>query len=110
MTFTQLKTPSLPGTCFFNQVCKVRRRQTMDVGTVLLIVIGAVLLIALIALLGGGMAMGGMAMMAGMMATPVGWLILLILVGVIALVGYVLLFQGNQQASAQVLSLLSLIS
>jgi hypothetical protein len=35
---------------------------------------------------------------------------MLILVGVIALVGYVLLFQGNQQASAQVLSLLSLIS
>jgi hypothetical protein len=32
----------------------------MGVGTILLIVVGAVLLIARIALLGGGMAMGGM--------------------------------------------------
>jgi drug/metabolite transporter (DMT)-like permease len=82
----------------------------MDVGTILLIVIGAVLLIALIALLGGGMAMGGMAMMAGMMSNPLGWLILLILVGVIALIGYILFFQGNQQASAQVLAMLSALS
>jgi drug/metabolite transporter (DMT)-like permease len=82
----------------------------MDVGTILLIVIGAVLLIALIALLGGGMAMGGMAMMAGMMSNPLGWLILLILVGVIALIGYILFFQGNQQASAQLLTMLSVLS
>jgi hypothetical protein len=82
----------------------------MDVGTILLIVIGAVLLIALIALLGGGMAMGGMAMMAGMMSNPLGWLILLILVGVIALIGYILFFQGNQQASAQVLVMLTALS
>jgi hypothetical protein len=64
----------------------------VDVGTILLVVIGAVLLIALIALLGSGMAMGGMAMMAGMMSNPLGWLILLILVAVIALIGYFLLF------------------
>jgi hypothetical protein len=82
----------------------------MDIGTVLLIVIGAILLIVLIALLGGGMAMGGMAMMAGMMATPVGWLVLLILVGIIALIGFVLLSQGGQYASAQVLSVLSVAS
>ena len=64
----------------------------MDVGTVFLIVIGAILLVVLIALLGGGMAMGGMAMMAGMMSTPVGWAALLILAALIALIGYVLLF------------------
>ena len=81
----------------------------MDVGTILLVVIGAVLVIALIALLGSGMAMGGMAMMAGMMSNPLGWLILLILVAVIALIGYFLLFQGDQQASAQVFPLLSVI-
>ena len=39
----------------------------MDTGTVLLIVIGVVLLVVLLLLLGGGMAMGGMAMMTGMM-------------------------------------------
>jgi hypothetical protein len=39
----------------------------MDVGTVLLIIVGAILLIVILALVGGGMAMGGMAMMAGMM-------------------------------------------
>lgn len=66
----------------------------LDAGTVLLIVIGAVLLITLILALGGGMAMGGMAMMAGMMSTPVGWMVLLILVGLIALVGYAVFFSG----------------
>lgn len=82
----------------------------MDIGTVFLIVIGAILLIVLIALLGGGMAMGGMAMMAGMMSNPLGWLILLILVALIALIGYVLLFQGAGQTSAQLLSVLAAIS
>jgi drug/metabolite transporter (DMT)-like permease len=82
----------------------------MDVGTLLLVVVGAILLIVIIALLGGGMAMGGMAMMAGMMSNPLGWLILLILAALIALVGYVLFFQGDQQASAQVLSFLSITS
>ena len=77
----------------------------MDVGTILLIVIGAILLIALITLLGGGMAM-----MAGMMSNPLGWLILLILVGVIALIGYILFFQGNQLASARLLAMLSVLS
>jgi hypothetical protein len=79
----------------------------MDVGTVLLIVIGVVLLVALIAITGGGMAMGGMAMMAGMMSNPFGWLILLILVGLIALIGYMLFFQGGQQASIQLITILS---
>ena len=64
----------------------------MDAGTILLIVIGAVLLIVLLVVLGGGMAMGGMAIMAGMMATPVGWIVLLILAGIIALIGYVLIY------------------
>jgi hypothetical protein len=79
----------------------------MDVGTVLLIVIGVVLLVALIAIAGGGMAMGGMAMMAGMISNPFGWLILLILVGLIALIGYMLFFQGGQQASIQLITILS---
>lgn len=82
----------------------------MDIGTVLLIMVGAILLIVLIALLGGGMAMGGMAMMAGMMGTPLGWLILLILAGLIALIGYLLLFQSPEQAGALTLSVLSVIS
>lgn len=64
----------------------------MDVGTVLLIIVGAILLIVLLVLLGGGMAMGGMAMMAGMMATPVGWIVLLILAGLVALIGYILIY------------------
>lgn len=82
----------------------------MDVGTVLLIVVGAILLILLIALLGSGMAMGGMAMMAGMMANPVGWLVILILVAVIALIGYMLFFQDGQQAGIQQLLILSITS
>ena len=61
----------------------------MDTQTLILIVIGVVLLVALVLLLGSGMAMGGMAMMAGMMATPVGWIILLIILAVAALVGYI---------------------
>lgn len=65
-----------------------------DPGTVLLLIVGAVLLVALIALLGGGMAMGGMAMMAGMMGTPVGW-VALIIIGLIALGGYLLYFNGG---------------
>ena len=66
----------------------------LDPGTVLLLIVGAVLLIALVALLGGGMAMGGMAMMAGMMGTPVGW-VALILIGLIALSGYIIYFAGS---------------
>lgn len=60
----------------------------MDTQTLILIAIGVILLIALILLLGSGMAMGGMAMMAGMMATPVGWVILLVILAVAALIGY----------------------
>ncbi|HLA99519.1 MAG TPA: hypothetical protein VJL34_13790 [Anaerolineales bacterium] len=81
----------------------------MDAGTVLLIVIGAILLIVLIALLGGGMAMGGMAMMAGMMSNPVGWIVLLILVALIALIGYVLFYQGGGVASLHLLATLTAI-
>ena len=66
----------------------------LDPGTVLLLIVGAVLLIALVALLGGGMAMGGMAMMAGMMGTPIGW-VALILIGLIALSGYIIYFAGS---------------
>ena len=80
----------------------------MDIGTVLLIVIGAVLLIVLIASLGGGLAMGGMAIVASMIATPVIWLVLLVFAAVIALIGYVLIPQGVGQASAQALSILSM--
>jgi hypothetical protein len=53
-----------------------------------LIAIGVILLIALVLLFGSGMAMGGMAMMAGMMGTPIGWVILFIILAVAALVGY----------------------
>ena len=60
----------------------------MDTQTLILIVIGVVLLIALVLLLGSGVAMGGMAMMAGMMGTPIGWVILLVILAVAALVGY----------------------
>ena len=60
----------------------------MDTQNLILIAIGVILLVALILLLGSGMAMGGMAMMAGMMATPVGWVILLVILAVAALIGY----------------------
>ena len=60
----------------------------MDTQTLILIAIGVILLIALILLLGSGVAMGGMAMMAGMMATPVGWVILLVILAMAALIGY----------------------
>jgi hypothetical protein len=66
----------------------------LDAGTILLIIIGTILAIALFALLGGGMAVGGMAMMAGMMSTPVGWILLLILLALIGLVGYIAIFAG----------------
>ncbi len=65
-----------------------------DTGTILLIVGIVVLLIVLIALLGGPMAMGGMAMMAGMMGTPVGW-VALVIIGLVALGGYLVYFAGN---------------
>jgi hypothetical protein len=60
----------------------------MDNGTILLIIIGAILLVALLLLFGSGMAMGGMAMMAGMMATPTGWIALLIILALIGFLGY----------------------
>lgn len=81
----------------------------MEAGTVLLIVAGGILLIVLIVLLGGGMAAGGMAMMAGMMSNPIGWLVLLILAALIALIGYLLFYQGDQQTGAQALRILSMI-
>jgi hypothetical protein len=65
----------------------------LDPGLILLIIVGVVLLIVLIALFGGGMAMGGMAMMAGMMGTPIGW-IALVIIGLIALGGYLFFFAG----------------
>ena len=57
----------------------------MDTGNILLIVIGVILLVAVVLLVGSGMAMGGMAMMAGMMSTPIGWVVLLI---ILALAGF----------------------
>lgn len=65
----------------------------LNPGIILLIIVGVVLLIVLIALFGGGMAMGGMTMMAGMMGTPIGW-IALIIIGVLALGGYLYFFAG----------------
>lgn len=66
----------------------------LDPGVILLIIVGVVLLIILIALLGSGMAVGGMAMMAGMMGTPIGW-IALIIIGLIALGGFLYLYAGG---------------
>jgi hypothetical protein len=64
----------------------------MDAGTVLLIVIGVIVLIALVLLVGSGAAMGGMAMMAGMMSTPFGWIILLVIMAVVGLLAYMAFF------------------
>jgi len=75
-------------------VFELEADMNFEPGTLLLLIVAAVLLIALIALLGGGMAMGGMAMMAGMMGTPIGWVILL-LIGLVALAGYLLYFAGG---------------
>lgn len=65
----------------------------LDPGLILLLIVAVVLIVILIALFGGGMAMGGMAMMAGMMGTPIGW-IALIVIGLIALGGYLYFFAG----------------
>jgi len=65
----------------------------LNPGIILLIIVGVVLLIVLIALFGGGMVMGGMAMMAGMMGTPIGW-IALIIIGLLALGAYLYFFAG----------------
>lgn len=64
----------------------------MDTSTIILILIGVILLVAVLLLLGGGMAMGGMAMMAGMMGTPIGWVILLIIVALGGLLAYTALY------------------
>jgi hypothetical protein len=66
----------------------------LDPGLVLLIIVGVVLLVVLVGLFGGGMAMGGMAMMAGMMGTPIGW-IAIIVIGLRALGGYLYFFTGG---------------
>jgi hypothetical protein len=65
---------------------------TLSAPTVILIIIGVILLIALILLLGGGMAMGGMAMMAGMMGTPIGWVVLLIIFALGGFLAYAALY------------------
>ncbi len=51
----------------------------MDTNSILLIATGVVLLLALVLLFGSGAATGGMAMMAGMMGTPIGWVVLLVI-------------------------------
>ncbi len=50
----------------------------MDSGTVLLIIIGLVFLIALLLLFGGVLAWDGKAMVGGVMTTPMGWGALLV--------------------------------
>jgi len=65
---------------------------TLSAPSVILIIFGVVLLIALILLLGGGLAMGGMAMMAGMMGTPIGWVVLLIIVALGGFLAYASLY------------------
>ena len=64
----------------------------MDPKMILLIVIGLVLLIALIALFGGGMVISGMAMMAGAMSTPLGWVALLIILALAGFLGWAALY------------------
>jgi hypothetical protein len=64
----------------------------LDPGLIFLLIVAVVLIVILIALFGGGMA-GGMAMMAGMVGTPVGW-IALIIIGLIALGGSLYFFAG----------------
>lgn len=51
----------------------------MDSKMILLISINAILPINLILLLGTGIGIGDMAMMAGMMGPPIGWVVLLII-------------------------------
>lgn len=64
----------------------------MNTQTILLVVIGIILLVAVLLLFGGGMAMGGMAMMVGMMGTPIGWVILLIILALGGLLAYIALY------------------
>jgi len=63
----------------------------MSAGNILLIVVGVILLVAILILVAGGAGMGAMAMMAGMMATPFGWVALLIILAVGSLLAYVAL-------------------
>jgi hypothetical protein len=64
----------------------------MNAQTVLLVIVGVILLIALLLLFGGGIAMGGMAMMAGMMGTPIGWVALLIILALGGFLAYAALY------------------
>ena len=64
----------------------------MDPKMILLIVIGAILLIALILLFASGIGMGGMAMMAGMMASPIGWVVFLIILALAGFLGWAVLY------------------
>jgi hypothetical protein len=64
----------------------------MNAQTIVLLVIGAILLTALLLLLGTGAGMGGMAMMAGMMATPIGWVVLLIILALGGFMAWAFLF------------------
>ncbi len=64
----------------------------LNPGIILLITVGVVLLIILIALFGGGMAM-----MAGMMGTPIDW-VALIIIGLLALGAYLYFLRGSNIA------------
>ncbi len=64
----------------------------MDSNTVLLIVIGVILLVALVVLFASGVGMGGMAMMAGMMGTPIGWVVLLVILALGGFLAWAVLY------------------
>lgn len=64
----------------------------MNTQAIFLIIIGVILLTAVLLVFGSGMAMGGMAMMAGMAGTPIGWVLLLIILALGGLLAYVVLY------------------
>lgn len=69
----------------------------MDVGTLLLIGIGIIVFLVLIVILdlllaGGAMTMGAMYGTMGMMSTPLGWVILLVLLAILGILVYAVFF------------------
>ena len=64
----------------------------MDISNVLLVVVGTILLIVIILLVASGGMMGGMAMMVGMAANPVGAILILVLFALMGLIGYLVFF------------------
>lgn len=64
----------------------------MSAQTILLIIIAVILLVGVLVLFGGGMAVGGMAMMGGMMASPIGWVVLLLILALGGFLAYTVLY------------------